>query len=136
MFKRYDQSDLRPMKSAYKAGHVTIDNFIAEMFFKRRAEFSKAALPQQFWNLPKYKKLYIIQIVNINRLLERMSSTAIIKAFNDTNACSVMNKEFVALAEKYQAELDLKEKVVEKTLEVESKPPSKSFGKVNRLSEL
>lgn len=136
MFIRYDQSDLRPFKSAYKVGYVTVDNFIAELFFKRRAEFSKTALPQSFWNLPKYRHLYVIQLVSINRLLERVSSAAIIKAFKQTNACSALNKELIALAESIQAEFDSKQKVVEKTKEVHVKTPTKAFGKNNRLSEL
>lgn len=136
MFIRYDQSDLRPFKSSYKVGYVTVDNFIAELFFKRRAEFSKCALPQSFWNLPKYRHLYIIQLVNINRLLERVSSAAIIRAFKETNACSALNKELITLAESIQAEFDSKQKVVEKTKEVRVEPPTKAFGKNNRLSEL
>lgn len=136
MFTRYDQSDLRPFKSAYKVGYVTVDNFIAELFFKRRSEFSKAALPQSFWNLPKYQHLYVMQLILINRLLERVSSAAIIKAFKQTNACSAANKELIALAEGIQAGFDSKQKIVEKTKEVRVEAPTKAFGKNNRLSEL
>ena len=136
MSKRYDQTDLRPFKSIYKEGHVTVDNYIAELFFQRRAKFRKEALPQQFWNVPKYKKLYVIQIIHINRLLERVSSAAIIKAIGQTNACSILNKELVALIEKIQAEMDANPKEIEQTVSVEIKAPSTPYGKINRLSEL
>jgi hypothetical protein len=120
----------------YKEGCVTVDNFIAEMIFKRRAEFNKEALPQSFWNNPKYKGTYLKEIIGINRLLERMCSSCIIKAFNKTKACSITNPALVSLAEQYQKEMGDINKIVTKTEEKAVQTPQKPFGKVNRLSEL
>ena len=120
----------------YKEGCVTVDNYIAEMIFKRRAEFSKEALPQAFLNNPKYKGTYLKEIIGINRLLERVCSSCIIKAFSKTNACSITNPALVSLAEKYQQEMEDVRKVVTKTEEKTVEAPQKPFGKVNRLSEL
>jgi hypothetical protein len=136
MYKRYDQSDLRPFQSMYKEGHVTVDNYIAEMLFKRRAEFSGKALPQSFWNNPKFRQAYIIELTRINKLLERVCSSCIIKAFNQTKACSVKNPDLIRLAEKFQQEMEDKKKVIEKTEEKPAVGPTKPFGKVNKLSEL
>ena len=119
----------------YKEGTVTVDNFIAEMIFKRRAEYSKSALPQSFWNNPKYKKDYQLEIMRINRLLERVCSSCILKAFKQTKACSVKNPELIALAEKFQQDMEDNQKIITKSVE-EVKAPTKPFGKVNRLSEL
>lgn len=135
IYKRYDQSDLRPIKSLYKDGFVTVDNYIAELIFQRRAVYNKTTLPHQFWNSPKYKQQYVIQIIHINKLLERISSSAIIRAFKDSKAISVLNKKLVELAEQYQAELDNQVKIVEKT-ELPTDKPSKPFGKTNPLTEL
>ena len=126
---------MRPFPSMYKEGCVTVDNYIAEMLFKRRAEFNKSALPQSFWNNPKFKKDYQLEIMRINKLLERVCSSCILKAFKQTNACSVKNPQLVALAEKFQQEMEDSQKIIEKSKE-EVVVPTKPFGKVNRLSEL
>lgn len=126
---------MRPFKSIYKDGYVTVDNYIAELFFQRRAEFNKSALPQQFWNNPKYKQQYVIQLIHINKLLECVSSSAIIKAFKATKACSILNKELVAKAIVFQEEMDKVQKEITQK-EVVSEKPSAPFGERSRLTEL
>jgi hypothetical protein len=135
-YKRYDQTDTRPFKSIYKEGYVTVDNYIAELFFQRRAEWNKSALPRQFWNTPQYKKQYTIQLIHINRLLERVSSSAILKAFKEVPSLSILNKNLVARAEAIQVELDKMVKTIIPTEEAELAKPTPSFGKPNRLTEL
>lgn len=130
------QSDSHPFKSMYKEGYITVANHIAELIFQRRAQFSKSALPQSFWNLPKYKTLYGVQLKNINNLLERVDATCILKAFNETNCCTILNPKLVELAEKYQSVLENTQKIVTKTGDVAASRPSTPMGKVNRLSEL
>lgn len=119
----------------YKDGYVTVDNYIAELIFQRRAEYNKTTLPFQFWNNAKYKKDYVIQLIHINKLLERLSSSAIIKAFKNSKAISILNKKMVTLAEEYQKELDSKEKIIDKS-DLKSEKPSSPFGQINRLTEL
>ena len=74
--------------------------------------------------------------MRINKLLERVCSSCILKAFKQTNACSVKNPQLVALAEKFQQEMEDNQKIIEKSKVEEVVIPTKPFGKVNRLSEL
>lgn len=130
------QSEKFPFKSLYKEGYVSTPNYIAELIFQRRAHFSKKALPQSFWNLPKYGKLYGIQVTHISRLLERVDASCILKAFAETNCCTILNPILVTLAEKYQRELETTKKLVTKSGGEASTRPSQTVGKSSRLSEL
>lgn len=134
-YKRYDQTDIRPFKSIYKDGYVTVDNYIAELIFQRRSEYNNISLPHRFWNDPKYKNLYIAQIVHINRLLEKVSSAAILKAFKESKAASILNKKLQELAIQFQSEMDKTQRVLEKK-EEDIQKPTIPFGQQNRLTEL
>lgn len=135
MSKRYDQSETRPFKSIYKEGYITPADYIVELIFQRRSEFNHEALPQSFWNSSKFKHLYVMQIIHTKKLLTRVDASCVLKAFKQTKACSILNKELVSKAEQFQMELEQTQKIVELTPKVELTKPSK-YGKTNRLTEL
>lgn len=136
MSRRFDQSDKRPFKSLFKEGYVTEADYIAELLFKRRGEFDKNSLPQSFWNVPKFRKLYVGQIIHINKLLKEYSAAVLIRAVNESKyALSITNPRIKELADKFREEERLREKVLEAPKE-EKKIPTVTHGKVNRLGEL
>jgi hypothetical protein len=137
MSRRFDQSDKRPFKSLFKEGYVTEADYIAELLFKRRGEFSKNSLPQSFWNSPKFKNLYVGQIVHINKMLKEYSVAVLIKAVQQAKfALSITNKEIKRLADIFKEEESQRDKILEVKTEEVKKAPSITFGKPNRLGEL
>ena len=76
-----------------------------------------------------------MQIIHTKKLLAKVDASCVLKAFKETKACSILNKELVSKAEQFQIELENTTKIVEKTPEVKLIKPSK-FGKANRLTEL
>lgn len=74
-----EQSEASRYESKYGGGFITPNNFIVEMICERIALKDKlGALPVKFWSLPKWKKIYMMQLLQANSLLKLYSPQAII----------------------------------------------------------
>jgi len=136
MSRKFDQSELRPYKSAFKEGYITEADYICELLFIRRKEYDRSgSLPQKFWNTDKYRQLYVGQIVNIKRLLREYSGFAVVTAVRGSRALSITNKELLRDIERIDAKQKRVQKVIKKVEPSEAKP-IRPRGNKNRLDEL
>lgn len=117
---------------------ITDGNRLCEKIFQKRAEVNnEGRLPDNFWNLKKYKGPYTGQIVQANRLLQKYSMLAISKALDSPEAkyiLSLSNKKLIPIIEKFEKELE--NQVFIESQEEEIKEVRKPVGKKNLWSEL
>lgn len=125
---KFEQSELRPYPSLYKAGFVTSADHICELIFKNRETIFKQKFPESFWN-GKYQKQYIGQKIHASRLLKKYSVEAIIFGVKKIRAVSLTDKKLTAAIKLHKP----KEVVLEQFVPL---PPPKQIRSKNLLEEL
>jgi len=85
MAKNYSKKSCYPSKYSPN-GWVTSAQYILELICEKKAEFEKTKLPIQFWNLPKWKSYFKMQLRKCHTLLHQYDELAIIRALNNRNA--------------------------------------------------
>lgn len=74
-----NQSEACRYQSRYGGGFITPNNYIVEEVCQRIALKDKlGSLPIKFWSLPKWKKIYMQQLLIVNGLLKLYKPAAII----------------------------------------------------------
>ena len=121
-----------------KDENITDANRLCEKIFQKRAEKNnEGRLPDNFWNLPKYKGSYTGQVIQANRLLKKYSMLAISKALDSPEAkyvLSLSNKKLIPIIEKFEKELQNQVFIESKKEEV--REVRKPVGKKNLWSDL
>lgn len=70
-------------KSKYRADdEITPAQYLAEFICERIAKKDKTSLFSKFWNDPKWKKVFVAQIIHANKLLKDFTCLEIINALN------------------------------------------------------
>lgn len=140
--KKYDSNfGAFPSKSDEEA-KITDQNRLCEKIFQKRAEKNnEGALPDNFWNMPKYKGSYTGEVVAVSRLMKKYSMLAISRAIDSPEAKYVLsyrNKKLIPIIEKYQKQIDEEEKTTEfvESKKEDIKETRKPLGKKNLWSQL
>jgi len=129
--------------SKYSNGkQVSAAQYITEIICENRAKMLKKDLHYRFWSTKEWAVYYRNQIGSANKLLEKYSDTAIVRALNNPKAAKIYSlraPHLVPIIEQEQTMLDSQNK--ELTLEINrvSDPSfqSKSFNnKKGILSKL
>lgn len=94
---------------------ITAAQYIGEIMSERRATSLKRDLPNNFWNLPEWKKWYKYQVFLANGLLQKYKAEAIINTLISPDFKFVYSLKFKKFI---QAVKDYKFVEVEATLEV------------------
>jgi hypothetical protein len=133
-------------KSPSTGDFCTPAQYVAEIICQKQATHEKAGtLPYKFWNLPKWKKIYIRQVSLANKLIKEYGEEPVIKFVKSSSGkrtISLGARNVKKEIEKIKYTLDNAPKRA--TIEaVESEPlvftSRKSFGKqtlFNRLKEI
>ena len=132
--------------SRYSDGKkVTAAQYIAELICEKRAFKDKKELPNNFWNLPQWKKIYKSQIFASYGLLKIYDELAVIRALKSKKSFKIYSLraphlDDIIKEEQRQIELDknkLKETEV-KRIDTSSKPREYKAKqtKLGRLKEL
>jgi hypothetical protein len=80
MSNRKEQSDVNKYKSPSTGDFCTSAQYVAEIICQRCATHEKAGtLPYKFWNLPKWKKIYIRQVSLASKLIKEYGEEPVIK---------------------------------------------------------
>lgn len=85
-----EQTDKSRYPSRYSQGYVTSAQYILELVCEKQAKWKKKDLPMQFWHLPEWKKIFIMQLRKVHKLLKIYSDKAIIRAINKNNICTLL----------------------------------------------
>lgn len=70
-------------KSNYTDKYIPDAQYLAEMICERLAAKEKTTLPQQFWNIDKWKKVFLAQLSHANKLLKEYDVFSISAALKD-----------------------------------------------------
>jgi hypothetical protein len=73
-------SEDSPYSSLYGGGFISASQYLAESMVARRARSSNITLPQKFWNVERWKRVFLMEVRHASRLLTLYSVEAIIKA--------------------------------------------------------
>lgn len=88
-------------KSIFTDKEVDEANHVTELFIKRCCELDNSGnLPRNFWNMTKYKNMYIREVSQAHILLRTYSVIAIVKAMQSPKASrirSMRNKNLIPL---------------------------------------
>ena len=146
MSTKKTQTHINKYKSPSTGDFCTTAQYIAEIICQRCAKHEKVGtLPYKFWNLPKWKKLYIRQVSLANKLINEYGEEPVIKFVKSSagkNTISLGARNVKKEIEKIKFALDNAPKRA--TIEVASVQtlefkPRKSFGTktlINRLKEI
>lgn len=77
-----EQSELSKYKSPNSGDYCTAAQYISEIIITRKYEKRNIKLPFKFWNIPKYKKEFLLGIFASNRLTKIYDADLIIKVLN------------------------------------------------------
>jgi len=133
-------------KSPSTGDFCTSAQYVAEIICQRCATHEKAGtLPYKFWNLPKWKKIYIRQVSLANKLIKEYGEEPVIKFVKSSTGKKTISlgaRNVKKEIEKIKFALDNAPKSdtieVIRTESLEFKP-RKSFGSktlINRLKEI
>lgn len=121
----------------------TAAQYIAEILITRQEAANNNPVPYKFWNLPKYKKRYIQQMVWVNALLKTCDERAVIAALNSKNGKSIYstaNKYLQKLIDVETAKLkeieNNLESVIEPVFNGDNKPMKRFESKKSTLGIL
>lgn len=74
------RTDISKYKSPSTGDFCTTAQYVAEIVCQKQATHEKiGTLPYKFWNLPKWKKIYIRQISLANKLIKEYGEEPVIK---------------------------------------------------------
>ena len=125
----------------------TPPQYIAEILITRQESINNNPVPYKFWNLPKYKKRFIMQIIWVNALLKICKPEAVIAALmskSGSNIYSTNNKLLLTLILIEQTKIKQLESDLDKVTETIHKDPipmkkfnsTKTSGILNKLREI
>lgn len=141
-----NQTTLSKYKSPSTGDFCTSAQYVAEIICQRCATHEKVGtLPYKFWNLPKWKKIYIRQVSLANKLIKEYGEEPVIKFVKSSagkNTISLGARNVKKEIEKIKYALDNAPKHV--TIEIKQISQGefksrKSFGSktlLNRLKEI
>lgn len=139
-------NSIKKYRSPSTGDLCTSAQYIAEIICQRCATHEKAGtLPYKFWNLPKWKKIYIRQVSLANKLIKEYGEEPVIKFVTSSsgkNTISLGARNVKKEIEKIKFILDNAPKhVTIEAIEVEKKEfkSRKTFGNktlINKLKEI
>jgi hypothetical protein len=92
--------------SRYSNGKlVSPAQYITEIICENKAKLDKIDLHYRFWVTPKWSSYYRNQIASANKLLEKYSAKAIIKALSDSKASKIYSlraPHLIAIIDHYE----------------------------------
>jgi len=140
------RTELSKYKSPSTGDFCTPAQYVAEIICQKQAKHEKVGtLPYKFWNLPKWKKIYIRQVSLANSLIKEFGEESVIKFVKSSagkNTISLGARNVKKEIEKIKNTLDNApthvtiEVTVKESLEFK---PRKTFGTrtlVNILKEI
>lgn len=146
MSDKKQQTNIKKYKSPSTGDFCTPAQYVAEIICQRCATHEKAGtLPYKFWNLPKWKKIYIRQVSLANKLIKEYGEEPVIKFVKSSSGKKTISlgarnvkKDIEKI--KYTLDNSAKHVTIEVTQpEVSEFKPRKSFGTktlINRLKEI
>ena len=139
MAKEYTEKSGFP--SQYGAGFISPAQYLTEKLCVRIARLQKKDLPDHFWELPEWNKLFRRHIVEANKLLKNYEINVILAALKDKmvwNMTSFCFPPFKKLLEKYKiiTKTTIKFPVVDNLEDKVSDSLRPSFGKQTSISKL
>lgn len=137
------QTEKRRFFSKYGAKDCITDaQYVTEELCSHIASQDRTSLCSQFWQLPKWKKVFQVQVIYAARLLRFYSVEAILLAIHDARCKwikSLTNKKLITVTKEYQQKLNDKDSLPLTTTEAISEnlaKPRKKAIKKNALTKL
>ena len=108
------QTEKSPYKSFYGGGWVSAQQLLAEIICSRQARSRGKDLPDKFWSLPEWERVYLIQIRFALGLLKLYNAETILKVLrgpDGKNAYTLNAKWLDGPFKAEQARLDKQKQV-------------------------
>jgi hypothetical protein len=123
--------------SKYSNGKlVTAAQYITEIICEKRAKSTKKDLHFRFWTNKEWSKFYRDQIASANKLLQKFSDTAIIRALNNYKAEKIYSLRAPFLIPIIESEEEiLKSENTELSLNL-NRPETVTFGISNKKQNI
>lgn len=128
---------MKKYPSKYSNGKdVTAAQYITEIICENRAKMLKKDLHYRFWISKEWSKYYRNQIGSANKLLEKYTDTAIVKALKNPAASRIYSlraPHLIPMIEKEQTILGAQNQILSLQIDRKSQP---SFGvKSNKINK-
>jgi hypothetical protein len=114
------QSEKCPFQSKFSENFVSSAQYITEIFCEHIARQKHSDLPNHFWKLNEWEKLYKNQITEVYKLLKHYSVHSILSAIRDKrsyNSYSLRGPWFIKIVKEYHYKEIQKEKLENNTKE-------------------
>jgi len=127
---------MKKYPSKYSNGKdVSAAQYITEMICENRARMLKKDLHYKFWSSKEWSKYYRNQIGSANKLLEKYTDTAIIKALKNSAASKIYSlraPHLIPIIEQEQKILDSQNQILSLEIQRKDRP---SFGSINKINK-
>ncbi len=138
------KTDNCPYLSNYGGGYIRADQWITEQLCSLIAKKSGAELPDKFWNIPKWDKVFRRQVQIASSLLILYDAKALYETLKDKRLRNLRSfaafssvKFFSSVLEEHQSKLDVEKNTAEIKLEPKSTTALPQIPtKDNKLSRL
>lgn len=130
--------------SRYSNGKdVSAAQYITELICEHKAKIEKMDLHYRFWTNKKWSRYYRDQIASANKLLNKYSAKAVIKALNDTKAekiYSLRAPHLISIIEHYEKIVQSEEKAldpqIDRSIKNTFRANVKNKGILSKLKEI
>lgn len=128
-----EQSDKSKLKSRYGGGFVAPAQYLAELMCERQARSKGQEIPAKFWNLPTWKRTFLVQVRFAHGLFKSYDVQAVLRALESSEGKNIysLNAKWLDPIIK-QEQLKLERIQVQKELQGD-KPQSMETAKNDNL---
>lgn len=113
------KTDVSKYRSPSTGDYCTSAQYIAEIICQRSADKEKVGtLPYKFWNLPKWKKLYVRQVALANKLVNKHGDN-FVKFIQSKSGKYILSLGMKNIEEKYKHYLSSKPEQSSEILTIE-----------------
>jgi hypothetical protein len=113
-------------QSRYGGGWITPAQFLTEQLCIKIAQIDKKDLPDKFWELPEWNKIFRRHIVDAHKLLKIYYIQSALAALKDKSLYKIYSfrfPPFITLIKKYQKQFETTENIINQNIEdIEEQP--------------
>jgi len=135
-----NRSESSRYKSPSTGDYCTSAQYVAELMCQRMAEKSnEGSLAYKFWNTPKWKKTYQLQVIEANRLTNKHDDRAVVAALNTARGKKIYSLRFPGLEDLIRAEearLQKESSSAKEYKDSTESQPRKPYGKQTKIGKL
>jgi hypothetical protein len=126
-------------ESNYGGGNISAAQYITEQICSNISKKRQSELPQKFWNLPEWNKIFRGQIPAANKLLKFYPYQVIVATLRDKRLWwleSLRAKQLLPILDEYLKEYQSKQGQIKEDIVEEKQVIARPIGKPNIINKL